>query len=87
MSTRVRLDLTHVLQTTHDKVRKRVLGLVAIWSAEFEKDSSLGMMEECYENLKTKGTAEPVYSICIQIFKDRTQDTSLKCRTSHPHLR
>ncbi|KAI1793433.1 hypothetical protein LXA43DRAFT_1000697 [Ganoderma leucocontextum] len=42
-------------RTTHDKVRKRVLGLVVIWSAEFEKDSALGMMDECYENLKSKG--------------------------------
>ncbi|KAI0675956.1 hypothetical protein C8Q78DRAFT_964306 [Trametes maxima] len=42
-------------RTTHDKVRKRVLGIVAVWTAEFEKDPTLGLMEECYENLKSKG--------------------------------
>ncbi|KAI0630726.1 hypothetical protein C8Q77DRAFT_1063507 [Trametes polyzona] len=42
-------------RTTHDKVRKRVLSMVAVWTAEFEKDPTLGLMEECYENLKSKG--------------------------------
>ncbi|KAI0718076.1 hypothetical protein C8T65DRAFT_827856 [Cerioporus squamosus] len=42
-------------RTTHDKVRKRALASVAIWTAEFEKDPTLGLMEECYENLKSKG--------------------------------
>ncbi|CDO72078.1 hypothetical protein BN946_scf184962.g21 [Trametes cinnabarina] len=42
-------------RTTHDKVRKRVLNLVAVWTAEFEKDPTLGLMEECYENLKARG--------------------------------
>ncbi|KAI0831861.1 hypothetical protein BC628DRAFT_1350247 [Trametes gibbosa] len=42
-------------RTTHDKVRKRVLGMVVIWTAEFEKDPTLGLMEECYENLKSRG--------------------------------
>ncbi|KAI0358316.1 hypothetical protein OH77DRAFT_1587989 [Trametes cingulata] len=42
-------------RTTHDKVRKRALNLVAIWTAEFEKDPTLGLMEECYETLKGKG--------------------------------
>ncbi|KAI0761840.1 hypothetical protein BD413DRAFT_587977 [Trametes elegans] len=42
-------------RTTHDKVRKRVLGMVAVWTAEFEKDPTLGLMEECYESLKGKG--------------------------------
>ncbi|OSD05264.1 hypothetical protein PYCCODRAFT_1405847 [Trametes coccinea BRFM310] len=42
-------------RTTHDKVRKRVLNLVAVWTAEFEKDPTLGLMEECYENLKSRG--------------------------------
>ena len=42
-------------QTTHNKVQKRALGMVAVWTAEFEKDPSLGLMEECYENLKSKG--------------------------------
>ena len=59
------IDLTGVLQTTHDKVRKRVLGLVAIWSSEFEKDSALGMMEECYENLKTKGARRTIFWVWV----------------------
>ncbi|TFK24066.1 hypothetical protein FA15DRAFT_593066 [Coprinopsis marcescibilis] len=42
-------------RTTHEKVRKRVLGLVAEWAAEFEKDTSLGIMEELYDTLKGKG--------------------------------
>ncbi|EIW58405.1 uncharacterized protein TRAVEDRAFT_58676 [Trametes versicolor FP-101664 SS1] len=42
-------------RTTHDKVRKRVLSSVATWTAEFEKDPTLGLMEECYETLKGKG--------------------------------
>lgn len=40
---------------THDKVRRRALGLIAAWTAEFEKDPSLGIMEECYTSLKSKG--------------------------------
>ena len=43
-----------LLKTTHDKVRNRVLNLVAVWAAEFERDPSLGVMEECYNNLKAK---------------------------------
>ncbi|KAI8985676.1 hypothetical protein BD414DRAFT_488872 [Trametes punicea] len=42
-------------RTTHDKVRKRALNLVAVWAAEFERDPTLGLMEECYDNLKAKG--------------------------------
>ncbi|KAH9849897.1 hypothetical protein C2E23DRAFT_837847 [Lenzites betulinus] len=42
-------------RTIHDKVRKRVLTMVMTWTAEFEKDPTLGLMEECYENLKSKG--------------------------------
>ncbi|EJF64020.1 hypothetical protein BD309DRAFT_870034 [Dichomitus squalens] len=42
-------------RTTHDRVRKRILNLVAIWTAEFEKDPALGLMEECHESLKSKG--------------------------------
>ncbi|KAG9309911.1 hypothetical protein JVU11DRAFT_9943 [Chiua virens] len=41
-------------RTTHDKVRKRALNLVAVWTVEFERDPSLGVMEESYNNLKTK---------------------------------
>jgi len=35
-------------------VRKRALGLIAEWAAEFENDESLGIMEDCYNNLKAK---------------------------------
>jgi signal transducing adaptor molecule len=43
------------LQTAHDKVRKRALSLIAEWTTEFEEDSSLGIMEDCFNNLKSKG--------------------------------
>ncbi|EIW78778.1 hypothetical protein CONPUDRAFT_60029 [Coniophora puteana RWD-64-598 SS2] len=39
---------------THDKVKKRALMLIAMWTADFESDPSLGVMEECYNNLKAK---------------------------------
>ncbi|ESK87916.1 class e vacuolar protein-sorting machinery protein hse1 [Moniliophthora roreri MCA 2997] len=41
-------------RNTHDKVRRRTLSLVAMWTAEFENDSQLGVMEDCYNSLKTK---------------------------------
>ncbi|KAH9479893.1 Class E vacuolar protein-sorting machinery protein HSE1 [Psilocybe cubensis] len=41
-------------RNTHEKVRRRALGLIAMWAAEFEKDESLGIMEDCYNNLKAK---------------------------------
>jgi signal transducing adaptor molecule len=41
-------------RTTHDKVKKRALALIAQWTAEFEKDPTLGIMEECYNTLKAK---------------------------------
>ncbi|KIM38361.1 hypothetical protein M413DRAFT_420484 [Hebeloma cylindrosporum] len=41
-------------RNTHEKVRKRALGLIAMWAMEFEKDTTLGIMEECYDNLKAK---------------------------------
>jgi len=43
-------------RTTHDKVRNRTLMLIAMWTADFESDPTLGIMEECYENLKAKST-------------------------------
>ncbi|THG98296.1 hypothetical protein EW026_g3870 [Hermanssonia centrifuga] len=42
-------------RNTHDKVRRRVLGLVAEWTDDFSKDPTLGLIEECHENLKSKG--------------------------------
>ncbi|PPQ80001.1 hypothetical protein CVT25_001407 [Psilocybe cyanescens] len=41
-------------RNTHEKVRRRALGLIALWTAEFEKDESLGIMEDCYNTLKAK---------------------------------
>lgn len=43
-------------QNTHEKVKRRALELVATWTADFEKDSTLGVMEDCYNGLKAKGT-------------------------------
>lgn len=48
------LERIVVDRTTHDKVRKRALILIAEWAAEFEKDTSLGIMEELYDTLKAK---------------------------------
>jgi signal transducing adaptor molecule len=31
--------------------------LIAMWTEDFESDPNLGMIEECYGNLKAKGTA------------------------------
>ncbi|KAJ6552741.1 hypothetical protein B0H19DRAFT_1295038 [Mycena capillaripes] len=41
-------------RNTHEKVRTRALGLVAMWTAEFADDSTLGVMQECYDSLKAK---------------------------------
>lgn len=41
-------------RTTHEKVRRRALGLIAMWTAEFESDSTLGVMEDCYNSLQAK---------------------------------
>ncbi|KAK0485691.1 hypothetical protein IW261DRAFT_1548760 [Armillaria novae-zelandiae] len=41
-------------RTTHEKVRRRALGLIAMWTAEFENDSTLGVMEDCYNSLQAK---------------------------------
>ncbi|KAJ7088861.1 hypothetical protein B0H15DRAFT_288079 [Mycena belliarum] len=41
-------------RNTHEKVRTRALGLVAMWTAEFAEDSTLGIMQECYDSLKAK---------------------------------
>ncbi|KAI0796115.1 hypothetical protein C8Q75DRAFT_710948 [Abortiporus biennis] len=42
-------------RNTHDKVRKRTLALIAMWTTDFEKDTTLGIMEECLVSLKNKG--------------------------------
>ncbi|TRM69626.1 hypothetical protein BD626DRAFT_447660 [Schizophyllum amplum] len=41
-------------RNTHDKVRKRALGLIAQWTAEFQNDETLGIMEDCYHSLEAK---------------------------------
>jgi signal transducing adaptor molecule len=41
-------------RTTHEKVKRRALALIAQWTAEFENDTTLGVMEDCYNNLKSK---------------------------------
>lgn len=42
-------------RNTHEKVKKRALVLIEQWTRDFENDSTLGIMEECYNSLKTKG--------------------------------
>ena len=51
------MELIIFLQTTHDKVRNRALGLIEEWKYEFESNTELGIMEECYNNLKTKSSS------------------------------
>ncbi|KAJ8079227.1 hypothetical protein PM082_021727 [Marasmius tenuissimus] len=41
-------------RNTHEKVRRRTLELIAMWTAEFQSDTQLGIMEESYNNLKSK---------------------------------
>ncbi|KAH8111081.1 hypothetical protein DFH11DRAFT_1513501 [Phellopilus nigrolimitatus] len=42
-------------RTTHDKVKRKALSLILMWTNDFDSDPTLGIMEECYENLKAKG--------------------------------
>ncbi|THU95019.1 hypothetical protein K435DRAFT_667261 [Dendrothele bispora CBS 962.96] len=49
------LERVVVDRNTHEKVRRRILSLIAMWTAEFEKDPTLGVMEDCYNGLQTKG--------------------------------
>ena len=44
--------LTCTPQTTHDKVKKRVMQLLQKWSQQFKKDETLGIVEETYDQLK-----------------------------------
>ncbi|CAG7851736.1 Class E vacuolar protein-sorting machinery protein hse1 [Serendipita indica DSM 11827] len=41
-------------RTGHDKVKKKALSMIQSWAQEWEKDPSLGIMNECYESLKSK---------------------------------
>jgi hypothetical protein len=43
-------------------VKRRALALIALWAAEFESDPTLGIMEECYNNLKAKSD-----KICLNV--------------------
>ena len=54
------LIMSRKYQNTHEEVRKRALRLIAMWAAEFEKDSTLGIMGECYINLKSKSRPFPL---------------------------
>jgi signal transducing adaptor molecule len=58
-------------QTTHEKVRKRALGLIAMWTDEFESDTTLGIMEDCYNNLKAKSSS---FSPLLQALSDVSTD-------------
>ena len=44
-------------QTTHEKVKRRALQLVAECTAEFEGKDELGIMEDLYNSLKAKSTS------------------------------
>lgn len=50
---------------THDKVKRRALSLIAMWTIEFEKDPSLGVMEDCYNSLKAKSAFHAAVSFAI----------------------
>ncbi|KAG8750830.1 ESCRT-0 subunit protein hse1, partial [Ceratobasidium sp. 423] len=39
----------------HDKVKKRTLALIKMWAGDLAYDPQLGLMEETYSNLKSKG--------------------------------
>ncbi|KAJ3758595.1 hypothetical protein EV360DRAFT_21939, partial [Lentinula raphanica] len=41
-------------RNAHEKVKKRVLGLIKEWTEEWEGQDELGIMEECYLDLKKK---------------------------------
>lgn len=48
------LEKLVVDRNTHEKVKRRTLGLIAEWTAEWEGDGELGVMEDLYNNLKAK---------------------------------
>jgi signal transducing adaptor molecule len=47
--------------------------LIAMWTEDFESDPTLGIMEECYENLKAKSMAQPHSVPDIALIDDRLQ--------------
>jgi signal transducing adaptor molecule len=50
-----RLYARFIPQNGHEKVKKRTLSLIKMWAGEFAYDAQLGLMEECYSNLRAKG--------------------------------
>lgn len=46
-------------------MKRRALVLIGVWTAEFADDPTLGIMEECYNNMKSKGTVLIPYSAAI----------------------
>lgn len=50
---------------THEKVKRRALYLISLWTGEFENNSQLGLMEELYNTLKGKSDARPL-SCCAE---------------------
>ncbi|KAI0046549.1 hypothetical protein FA95DRAFT_1606836 [Auriscalpium vulgare] len=41
-------------RATHEKVRRKSLGLIAMWTIEWKTDPTLSMMEECHNSLAAK---------------------------------
>jgi hypothetical protein len=74
------------VQMTHEKVKRRALGLIAMWTAEFESDSSLGVMEDCYNSLKAKSTSRDVQytHTLISYVTQITNSKHLKKRLRRP---
>lgn len=78
-------DAYHYLQTTHEKVRKRCLILIAEWASEFENDPTLGIMEDCYNNLKSKGTFPFLFSFPTTVI-DGNRDDKATSSKAPPNL-
>jgi hypothetical protein len=47
---------------THEKVKRRALYLISLWTGEFENNPQLGLVEELYNTLK--GKSDAVFSLC-----------------------
>ena len=51
-----------IMQTTHDKVKRKALTLISMWTGEFKDDPTLGIMEECYNSLKSKSAQRLLFA-------------------------
>jgi hypothetical protein len=51
----VHLIPTESVQTSHEKVKKRAFLLLRKWAGEFERDERLGLVEDAYQSLLSKG--------------------------------